>query len=292
MLPVPRWGSLVLGYLGAWYWDTGVHANQQETFLTQVAFTNRYTSMGEGWEAGLQEDPKHGAQNPKGSWQTWSKLQWPGADKLAGCLLGKHQPRKTNAVTGRQFMLRQQSQTQLRNTDFEGIQKKERPKGDEVGRERQTEIEGEEGDPGMYTVSSLQPETSAGSSPSPSPLDVAVDDLQAMKVLHGTKQSWEDADALGPGEWVWATLRERRGLFKVSMAGCWAPVSPPALHVLCNKACPAWFTGRIFRSMILRYMHSHHRAQAAWLWKKCSTSLSLGFFRCKMEMFNPYALKL
>lgn len=92
-------------------------------------------------------------------------------------------------MTGRQFMLRQQSETQPRSTDFEGVQKKERPKGGEVGRERQRETEGEEGDPGMSTVPSLQPEPSSGSSPSLTPLNVAVDDPQAVKVLHGTKQS-------------------------------------------------------------------------------------------------------
>lgn len=99
--------------------------------------------------------------------------------------MGKHQLRKTNVVTGRQFV-GQQSETLI----FEDVTKKGRPKGGELGRERQREERQRErkGTLEGGTVSSLQPEPPAGSSPPPSPLDVTVDDLQAVKVLHGTKQ--------------------------------------------------------------------------------------------------------
>lgn len=43
-------------------WMVGVYTNQQEASLTRITFTNRYTSQGRG----LQEDPEHRAQNPRG----------------------------------------------------------------------------------------------------------------------------------------------------------------------------------------------------------------------------------
>lgn len=59
-----------------------------------------------------------------------------------------------------------------------------------MGRERQREETQRERKGALECgpVSSLQPEPLAGSSPPLSPLDVAVDDVQAVKVLHSMKQ--------------------------------------------------------------------------------------------------------
>ena len=61
-----------------------------------------------------------------------------------GCLFGKQQLRKTNVVTGRRLML-----TAIRNTEFGGIKKKDRPKGGKVSREKQREERQGEGNHGM-----------------------------------------------------------------------------------------------------------------------------------------------
>lgn len=42
--------------------------------------------------------------------------------------------------------------------------------------------------------------------PPPPPLDIAMDDLQAVQVPHSTKQPRADAGALGPEEGVRASL--------------------------------------------------------------------------------------
>lgn len=85
---------------------------------------------------------------------------------------------------------------------------------------------------GLANGLALKHRSSAGYSLPPSPLDIAVDDPQAMQVLHSTKQPGADAGTLGPEKGLRTILSKRkRGknshtyAFSKSQR---APVSPPA----------------------------------------------------------------
>ena len=79
---------------------------------------------------------------------------------------------------------------QPRNTDVPGNSKEkeiqERQGGERKSKKRETK--GKEWDPAVCVASSLPPQPEAGLSPPLSPLDIAVDDLQAVQVIHGMKQ--------------------------------------------------------------------------------------------------------
>ena len=122
-----------------------------------------------------------------------------------------------------------------RNTDFckNKRERKKSLKAGEVGREIQRE-ERQRERKGCRNVCglALKHRSSAGYSLPPSPLDIAVDDPQAMQVLHSTKQPGADAGTLGPEKGLRTILSKRkRGknshtyAFSKSQR---APVSPPA----------------------------------------------------------------
>lgn len=186
---------------------------------------------------GLQEDLEQGAQNSRGlglklkdQVQTSCCTEVKGI-RGVGCSLGKHQVKRTSMVTDGQCV--GTAETLI----SEGITKKETrdPREARWGeRSKERRDQGRGRGAGMRAA---RPAAQALSrvQPTPSPLDIAMDNLQAVQVLHSTKQPRADAGALWPEEGVCASLRKREQgggggekqshlcVFKVPMSFCLPP---------------------------------------------------------------------